>query len=315
MITKAIVITQFKKAQKDYALASQATSVYNNLDDFLKEDIDILNSYLEINYKFFDDLPSEIKDDPHIIKSIIKTSPFFLYKALSNRMKQNHDVIYALLETKQIDALDWIFADNPELSKNKDFLMKAMTISGDSLKCIPENFKEDEDIVKTAIKNTIRAIIWLPPRFKENPEKFIMMDFEGFLRLASKISSSTIIKNIRDSIFKNNDDKFHQFMETKLTQQWINIIQSFQIPNCFDKNDSNYPIELNYYLPYTLPHWKSENITLILNQCKDIKDHKVKNGMIGLFHEELKRREIQKISLEKSVNISEKKQSKFRKVF
>jgi hypothetical protein len=318
---KFLAITKFQNRSKYFTTSDipLVAKEYKELPLELQEDMDVIYAFVEMHFEFFKELPQHIQKDKNVVITLINTKKLFsVYKYIPENLKRDHEIIQTLLETKYSDALNMIFSANPLLETNKPFLLKAVKINGELYKGIHEFYREDIELTTEAVKNSAKALCYLPKKFREHPEKWVALNFFNFISLefSIPISINTLdnLNEIKKNIQQNNDVEFNMFVEKEMVTHYWPDMERMMTRECnnLPSIHKNYAVEFNRYLSYMMKYWKVESIQYLLDKSNEIVNDSLKNSMSAIFSQELKRRDIINLNQDNNQNKAKTKPRKIK---
>ena len=136
---------------------SEAYSAFENLDESLKGDRDVVLEALKLDFNIRDHLPKSLNDDDEIISKIFTSLPFYACWAMefaSERIRNSKDIVLTAVEKNGL-ALEFV---SSKLQSDKEVVIAAVKQNGLALEFANNVFKSDTEVVKAAIASKDAAM-------------------------------------------------------------------------------------------------------------------------------------------------------------
>jgi hypothetical protein len=292
-------IFKFKALHKQNLSEIEAFDYYKTLDTDTQKEPWVINHLLNFSSNLFYMLDDKSQNDITLIKFLVKKNPK-LYSILPEEMKQDLSIIYSALDsdTKNTKTLLMILESNPKLSFKKQFILKTVGIDGHYLDTVPEEMKKDSDVILTAVKQSIGALLYVPEYVQEFPEKLVALHFVSFVCFAHKMKDyNPSIKNILLHLEQNKNIDFYHEIENQFLNHWDENIEQLSKEIKFEPKFIKIGFELNRHLSYMMPHWKKENIQTFLKKSHNLSNEKIKKALYPIFEKEINRKNIADITM------------------
>jgi len=162
MLKNKVFIIKYLEKNSGYEL-------YKRIPEELKDDIDVVKAFVKKDSFLFRELKDEYRNDPEILKL-----------ALENEDRFSNPIVYALEGALTEENMDLALAKgsirshefNEMLLKNKTFIIKYLEKNSgyDLYKRIPEELKDDIDVVKAFVKKDSFLFRELKDKYRNDPE-------------------------------------------------------------------------------------------------------------------------------------------------
>ena len=109
----------------------------------------------------------EVKDNVQIVKEAVKDDAFFLEFA-SDRLRDDEDVALLAIDSDAncTEAMQFV---SDRLKNNREFVLKVVSMIG-FVEYVPEEYRNDEEIVMAAVRKDGQSICFAGEQFRDNKE-------------------------------------------------------------------------------------------------------------------------------------------------
>jgi hypothetical protein len=267
---------EYFKAQKhrnaQQRIHDSQLSIYNELDNSLKHNYDIVDYLLNRSLDHWKKFPDDVTSDKELIEKLLET----------------HRTLFSKL--------------NQRLRSDKNIIKTAVTFNGCALAWIPPKHKKDISLLKLAVANTAYAFSYVDNEYLKTPEVLLEhVDFFRFINISSAHAlNDEKIKIIKKHFIQNNNKEFYRNMEKPALAVWDKLLENAKERK--NINASEFVSEVVFYFTPMMPYWSKATIIKSRSQLSktNFEDREVKKLLNFMFEKEMKRRSIMEVSLDTS---------------
>lgn len=185
-------------------LEEHTFAIYVHIHPNLKKNKDIILKVIENNSIDFilESIPKEVFDDKEFLLTCFNKNPYLI--RIFPELENNKDNVLKAVSLKVIPCLYKTLSE--DMKMDKDIIVRALETDGRTLHYVPDELKNDKDILIAAFKgreNQLGIINYAPNWIKEKSERFEELgnDIEKLLKEIEIIQAH---KELKETIENSN---------------------------------------------------------------------------------------------------------------
>jgi hypothetical protein len=304
---KKLIQTEKSSGNMDY---SSFLDFYNNLNKPLQNNLEIVSlitAEFPTFYRYASRNNPNLGNNKQVVLDILHSNfsdlsesiPYIVSSITPELQKDKNIMMRAIsLNPLSLESANVIF------KKDFDVVLRAVSSNGEALKYADDQFKSDLKIVIPALKQTLKSIPYTKLELWESPEILLKeVDFPDFICFCSIYEKVTVYHShlnfIKEKLATNQKKDFALHVEPQMVEKWKSLLKTIDMHR--QSNDYLFNEMMDIIKPM-IRFWSIEAVQKMSKDAEKMKTKypEYKALFNRFFDKEIKRKNIMNVNQKKS---------------